>query len=356
MNTLTSIADFRNAAAGQSRRASPPTEAEDSTALSGYPEAAPAPHGFVAEPPAIAPVAPEIISDPAALKALFEGKRYGELTVEFDAHERVLWYFMSPTARPSATVGLMQDIRHLQAVVRAVFAGAAAAGINTGIEPPVRWMALGSRLPGIFNLGGDLALFAKLIRARRRDVLTDYARLSIEVIHANAAALELPMVTASVVQGDALGGGFEAALSSNLIIAEKSAKFGLPEVLFNLFPGMGAYTFLARRIDPAQAERMMLSGEIFTADALCEMGVIDKVVADGTGEQALYEQLAKHGRQFNAHRAIYKVRGVVNPITFEEMERITDIWVEAAMCIGEDDLNRMERLAAAQDRRWSKLR
>ena len=393
MTTLTNIANFRGAGAGPSRRAVPPAArtvahpasapeeaaaagpapAADPVAVSTYsmpeapqavPQAVPQAAPQVAEPPAgpLEPpaITPALAHDPLACKALFEATRYAELTVEFDAHERILWYFMAPTARPSATVGLMNDIRHLQATVRAVFdAHAQGAGDGnaaaTAVNPPVRYMALGSRMPGIFNLGGDLALFAKLIRARRRDVLTDYARLSIDVIHANSAALDLPLVTASIVQGDALGGGFEAALSSNLIIAERSAKFGLPEVLFNLFPGMGAYTFLARRIDPAQAERMMLSGEIFQAEQLAEMGVVDQVVEDGTGEQALYEHLSKHGRQFNAHRAIYKVRGVVNPITHAEMARITDIWVEAALCIGEDDLNRMERLAAAQDRRWAKV-
>ena len=50
------------------------------------------------------------------------------------------------------------------------------------------------------------------------------------------------------MQGECLGGGFEAALSSDVIVAEKSARFGFPEILFNLFPGMGAYSFLERKI------------------------------------------------------------------------------------------------------------
>ena len=61
-----------------------------------------------------------------------------------------------------------------------------------------------------------------------------------EAIPRNYPALNLPMVTIALVQGDALGGGFECALAHDLIIAERSAKLGLPEVLVNLFPGIGA--------------------------------------------------------------------------------------------------------------------
>ena len=71
----------------------------------------------------------------------------------------------------------------------------------------------------------------------------------------------MPLTTITLVQGDALGGGFEAAISSNVVIAEKSAKFGLPEVLFNLIPGMGAYSFLVRRTSPDLAEKIIMSGE-----------------------------------------------------------------------------------------------
>lgn len=283
------------------------------------------------------------------IKALLESHPYRELTVEFDPHERVLWYFMAPTARPSATIGLMEDIRHLQGIARNLFTQYA-----NSDEAPIKYMVLGSRMPGIFNLGGDLALFSQLIKDRDRKALYDYARLAISVIHANSINLDLPIITASVVQGDALGGGFEAALSSNLIIAERSAKFGLPEVLFNLFPGMGAYSFLARRINPVQAERMMLSGQIYSAEDLHELGVIDVIAEDGAGEQTLYEYLSKHGRQFNAHQAIYKVRRRVNPVTFDEMADIADIWVDTALQLRDEDVHRMERLAAAQYRRWNR--
>lgn len=315
MNSLTSIADFRN-----------------------NPETAPASLVRIPKP----------ASDLDRIKSILESEPFEEMTVEYDVHERIVWYFMNPSARPSVTVGLMRDARRLQQLIQQVCEGYNPADL------PVRYLAVSSRVQGIFNLGGDLSLFASLIRTRDRDALERYARGSIEVVYANATNLDLRIITASVVQGDALGGGFEAALSSNLIIAEKSARFGLPEVLFNLFPGMGAYSFLARRIDPAEAEKMLLSGHIYTAQDLYEKGVVDMVVEDGHGEQALIDHAIKHNRQFVSHRSIYKVRGIVNPVSWEELVRITDVWVDAAMAISEEDLSRMERLAAAQDRRWAK--
>ena len=84
------------------------------------------------------------------------------------------------------------------------------------------------------------------------------------------------------------------------------------------------------------------------------MGVIDLIAEDGAGEQMLYDHLTKHGRRFNAHQSIYKVRRRVNPISFDEMADIADIWVETALRLGQEDVNRMERLAAAQYRRWER--
>ena len=188
---------------------------------------------------------PVVRLDGAILKQTLEAPEYSELKVNFDAGQRVLWYGMNPSLRPSATVGLMQDIRQMQDTIRSVFERSPEV-----LTSPVRYMVLTSDMPQIFNLGGDLNLFSKLIQQRNRRALQSYARLSIGVIHANSINLNLPLITISLVEGDALGGGFEAALSSNLLIAERGTKFGLPEILFNLFPGMGGYSFLARKIEP----------------------------------------------------------------------------------------------------------
>jgi DSF synthase len=293
----------------------------------------------------------KFFSAPPAARRPFtlEPTGFEEMTVEHDRAEKVLWCRFAFAGRPSFTWAVFRDIARVHAYVDQAFAGAGAG------ESPIRWVVLGSHMPGVWNLGGDLELFARLIRTRDREALTRYARLACEAGYHFTTSFDRPLVTVSLVQGDALGGGFEAVLSSNLIVAERSAKFALPEILFNLFPGMGAYTFLARRIAPALAERMIMSGDTYTAEQLYQMGVVDVLAEDGEGERAIRDYIHRHERRHGAHLAIYKARGVVNPVTLGEMLDITAIWVDAALRLEESDLRRMERLAAAQDRRRAKL-
>lgn len=272
------------------------------------------------------------------------------MDVSFDPELRILWSHFRHTHCPSFTPELLHDIGAVQRAVCRIFAEQA--------DPeavPIRYMVWASRLPTIWNLGGDLRLFAHLIRERDRDRLLAYALEVVREGHLNSINLQLPLITVSLVQGDALGGGFEAALSSNLIVAERSAKFGLPEILFNLFPGMGAYSFLARRIDPAAAERMIFSGKIYGAAELHEMGVVDILAEEGAGERTLYDYVRRNERAHHTHCAIYRVRQRVQPVTFEEMADIARIWVDTALHLKEPDLRKMERLVVAQNRRMERL-
>ncbi len=276
---------------------------------------------------------------------------FREVDVEYDASAKVVWQFMKFRRRPSVTLELLSEIKTIQGKIAQALAESGA-----DADPPVRYVILASRLPGVFNMGGDLPLFVELIRKGDPEGLRHYAHACVDVQYLRWTKRDLPIQTISLVQGDALGGGFEAALADDVIIAEESAKFALPEILFNLFPGMGAYSFLARRIDMATTERLMLSGKIYTAPELYEMGVVDLVVADGTGNEAVYDYIARADRSFAARNAVLGARRMINPLSREELIEITDRWVEAALTLAPLDLRKMERLAAAQDRRRARVR
>jgi DSF synthase len=249
---------------------------------------------------------------------------------------------MQPEGRPSFTSTLLTDVADMQQCIRRWFASS---------PQPFQYFVFGSSVRGIYNLGGDLAYFVDRIRARDAEGLRCYGYACVNATHDNAVAYDAPVVTIALVQGDALGGGFECALAFDVIVAERGAKFGLPEILFNLIPGMGAYSYLSRRLGITSAERMITSGRIYTAADMYEMGVVDLLCGDGEGETAVRDYIAKNAARHNAQRAIFAARRRVNPVPLKELHDIVDIWVEAALGLSEADLRKMERLTAAQDRR-----
>ena len=126
---------------------------------------------------------------------------------------------------------------------------------------------------------------------------------------------------------------------------------GFPEVLFDLFPGMGAYSFLCQRINPVQAEKLMLDGTIYSSDDMYKMGLVDILVPQGQGVEAVQDLLRTQRRAPHARLAMQEIRQLATPITLDEMMGITKIWVKTAMQLGEKSLRTMERLVRAQERR-----
>ena len=123
---------------------------------------------------------------------------------------------------------------------------------------------------------------------------------------------------------------------------------GFPEILFNLFPGMGAYSFLARKVGRRTTEELITSGNLYSGRQLYDMGVVDVLAPDGEGESALYSFVRKHSKSANGRRAIEMVRREVEPVTYDELMRVVGIWADAALRLTERDLRLMERLIRAQ--------
>lgn len=276
------------------------------------------------------------------------GKANCQYQTEFDPATGTIWGYFSPRSTPCFNLGLLKDIRtHDDAL-------AANGGFVeiAGQMQKAHYYVVGSRAPKVFNLGGDLALFLLLIKSRDRDALAHYAKLCIDNVYPRVRNYSCPtLTTISLVQGDALGGGLECALSSDVIVAEESAVMGLPEILFNLFPGMGAYSLLARRIGMRAAEELILSGKVLPARTLHAMGLVDVVAPDGAGEQAVHEWIAKQARRRNGMQGILRARQHVFPITREELDGIADTWVDCALRLDDRDLRKMSMIVSAQMRR-----
>lgn len=288
-----------------------------------------------------------MISNNALLSHTQQGldTEYSQLVIHYDKDHHTIRSSMNSNPRPCFTPTLLHEIRSFQQSVADYFSA-----LPENEEADIRYVVLQSENPDVFNLGGDLNHFKTAIQSRDRETLMKYAQGCIDVLYPNITSLGCPVTTISLVQGSALGGGFEAALSSNVLIAERSAQMGLPEVLFNLFPGMGAYSLLARRIGMTKAEELILSGKVYLAEELYEMGIIDVLAEDGEGEQALQKYIKQHNRSRNTRLALQKVRQCYHPVEYNELIDIIKIWVDAALKIGDRDLRMMDRLVRAQNK------
>jgi len=296
--------------------------------------------GDITDCPPSSPTHPK----PPTLKVT--GKRhYQQTDVDYDPASKTLWTVMKPMGVPCCNQNMVEEFHHSFQQLQASHGEV----LHEEEWHPVHFSVVASRHPTVFNLGGDLALFLTLIRSRDRDALDHYAQLCVNTIFMRATNFNAPLVTISLVQGDAMGGSFEFALSSDVIIAEQGARMGLPEVMFNLFPGMGAYSFLERRIGQRAAETLLTSGRIYSAAEMLELGVIDEIAPDGAGEAAIAALIKRRSRARNGLAALAATRRRVHGLDFAELLDVVTIWVDAALRLTVRDLKLMQRLVSRQN-------
>lgn len=274
----------------------------------------------------------------------FHTPNYQQLLGCYDPERQALWCYLNPSPRPSFNPELLAEIGDLQNRV--------AAHMNSdNVTEAIRYFVFASATPGVFNLGGDVDLFIELINSGNKDALYNYGRLCVDEVYANATGFGVPdLTTISLVQGSALGGGFECALSCHHVIAEEGAQMGFPEILFNLFPGMGAMSLLSRKVGLSQAERLVQDGKMHDARDMWEMGVIDEITPDGEGTHAVNQFIRNHQRASNGRLAIRQASQRIAPVTHNELMDIVEYWVDAAMRLTSRDLRLMSRIVAAQNR------
>jgi DSF synthase len=215
----------------------------------------------------------------------------------------------------------------------------------------VRHFVMTSDVPQVFNFGGDLSLFVLLVRARDLESLRLYGRRCIDLVWWMENAASRGVHTTVVVQGDTLGGGLESVIPFHRVIFERSAQAGYPEVLFNLFPGMGAWQFTIRKAGFAVANEMVLSGRLYTAEQLFRRGLVDLVVEDGEGDAAIDVTVRTVDPRLRGTLAALQAQRFAAPITYESLVAIVEQWAETALGLTERDLRLMERLARAQVRK-----
>lgn len=215
----------------------------------------------------------------------------------------------------------------------------------------VRHFVMTSDVPQVFNFGGDLSLFVLLVRAGDIESLELYGKRCVELVWWMENAADLGIHTTVLAQGDTLGGGLESVLPFHKVIFERGAQAGFPEVLFNLFPGMGAWDFTIRKAGFAVANEMILSGRLFTAEELQSRRLVDVVAEPGEGEAALERTVRDVDPRLRGTIAALQARRIAAPVRHESLMKIVELWADSAMGLTDRDLRLMERLARAQARK-----
>lgn len=157
-------------------------------------------------------------------------------------------------------------------------------------DPTVRAVVVSSSSARAFCVGADL---------KERNTFTDDdLRRQREVTRrAYGGVLALPMPVVAAVEGYALGGGFEIALSCDIVVADGTAVLGLPEVSVGVIPGGGGTQLLTRRIGWSRAADLVFTARRLDVAEAYRLGVVDRAVDDGTARATaldLASTIARH--------------------------------------------------------------
>ncbi|WP_285129505.1 crotonase/enoyl-CoA hydratase family protein [Leclercia adecarboxylata] len=277
------------------------------------------------------------IINQATCKLFTDSVRFTQLAAYYEEERRTVWMMLRAQPRPCFNHALIEEIMNLSWLVR-----------QSGFE--VDFWVTGSLVPDMYNTGGDLRFFVECIENGRREALRAYARACVDCVHAASRGFDTGAITLSMVEGSALGGGFEAALAHHFLLAQRDARLGFPEIAFNLFPGMGGYSLVARRSGMKLAEELIYKGESHTAEWYQQQGLVDVLFEPGQGYVATRTFIDTLQPKMNGVRAMLRARQRVLQLPRSELMDITEDWVDAAFCLQQKDVAYMQRLVQLLDR------
>ena len=184
-----------------------------------------------------------------------------------------------------------------------------------------------SKLPAGFSAGADLReLYQRSQQASKTERLAG-VRDFLERIHRVFNSIDAaPLPTIAAVHGVTFGGGFELALTCDLIIADQMARFCFPELRLGLIPGFGGIPRLKRDLGNAVVRDLLLTGRSINATKAQAAGLVSQVTAAGEAlrvARSTAAQLAKFDRTTRA-----AAKRFIKPIPSAELRQEIDLFCE----------------------------
>jgi DSF synthase len=271
-----------------------------------------------------------------------------QLKLTFEPELKLLWITIKPEPKPVFTLPLLSSVGKVQRAVSDLW------GRDGGNpDSPVKFLAFRGDGP-VFTLGGDLDFYLDCLACNDQASLFEYARISAEGASWNASGLKGLVITLSTIHAKAIGGGIDAPRSCNIMVAEEGASFVYPEVRFNHFP-ITAVAILSRRMGPAEAQRMLMSGDEYTAAEFHARGGLDAVVPNGQGEEWIRDYAAETLPMHSARAALFAAFNYRAGRLEDELTYMAKLWSDTMLRLNSAEISRLQRIAQAQERMLSRL-
>jgi DSF synthase len=288
------------------------------------------------------------VSDDVVERILEQSGALAQVRLEYEPGLKILWLTILPEPKPVFTLQLLSSVVAVQRAIVALW------GDERGYDRcPVRFLAFRGEGP-VFTLGGDLDFYLDCLASNDRGAMQDYARISVEGAANNASGLGGLAITVATIHAKAIGGGIDAPRSCNVMIAEDGASFCYPEVKFNHFP-ITAVAVLSRHMGPAEAKRMLMSGEEYSAAEFHRRGGLDAVVPAGTGQDWIRryagETLPMHAARTALFGAFHQRSGNFR----EELDGLAKLWADRVMRMTPGDISKLQRIVSAQERMLARM-
>jgi DSF synthase len=270
-----------------------------------------------------------------------------QVNIIYEPAIKALWLIAKPEPKPVFTLPLLTSLGKVQRAVSDLWGGEKAR------HAPVRYVICRSEGP-IFTLGGDLDFYLDCIATGDRAALAEYAEASVFGAMWNASGGNGSFITVAMAHAKGVGGGIDAARSCQVMVAEEHTTFQYPEVKFNHFP-ITAVPVLSRRMGRLEAERMLMTGDEYTAQAFFKVGGLEAVVPQGGAEAWVRKYCADTLPMHHARSALFAAfhRGLT---TYEDELRFSaDMWVDCMLRMSPSEISKLQRITMMQEKMLARM-
>lgn len=210
---------------------------------------------------------------------------------------------------------------------------------------------MGLENSGLFNLGGDLALFADISQYSKEKIETVtlmYAKSAYRWDH----LYQKNIITIAVVNGDAYGGGLEVAMGAGYSIAEDGYLGGFPEASLGFVPNAGAVEILARKIGADRAIRIISDAKIYSTKELYEIGMVDEIVEQGKGLTTAIKRVNLERRSQKLYSTMHYIKNKIAPLDEQSFIDTALTWNVLLSELTPYHIKKIYRVVALQEKKY----